>query len=165
MTYLWLVLVLVVLLFGWTVLVGAPYVPSKKRIIRQALTKLYCLSKDDLLMDLGSGEGMVLREASRLGARAVGYEINPLLYLISKLLTKHDSKIKVRLSNYWSVQLPDDTTVVYMFGVGRDMGRLKSWLEDEAKRLNKKIYLISLGFEVKGMKPVGSLGPNYLYVF
>jgi hypothetical protein len=123
------------------------------------------LKRSDLLIDLGSGEGLVLRQAAKLGARAVGYEINPVLFFVSKLLTKANPKIKIIFSNYWNKSLPDGTTVVYIFGVGRDMKKLKEWLQDEAKRLNKHIYLISLGFEIDNVKPVKTVEPYYLYRF
>lgn len=165
MIWLWSVLIVLVLLFGWTALIGAPYVPSRKRNVRVALTELYRLKKNDLLADLGSGDGLVLREASSLGARAVGYEMNPILFLISKLITRNDHRVKVTFSNYWSIELPKEATVVYIFGVGRDMKGLKKWMQRQSKRLSKNLFLISLGFEIYDMKPIKTKGPYYLYKF
>ena len=165
MIYLWLFLGILVLLFGWTALVGAPYVPSRKQDVNQALTTLYKISRKDTLVDLGSGGGLVLREAAKLGANAVVYEINPLLFFISKFLSSKNSRIKIHFSNFWRAKLPDETTVVYIFAVGRDMKKLKKWLRTESSRRNKTIYLISLGFEINGMRPIKTMGPHYLYKF
>ena len=74
----------VVLLFGFVAFTGAPYVPSRRRDLQKAFDELYRLKKTDVLVDIGSGDGIVLREASRRGARAIGYELQPLLVLISR---------------------------------------------------------------------------------
>ena len=74
------------MIFSLVVFRGSPYVPSQKKYIFEAFTKLYKISKNDLLIDIGSGDGIVLRQAARLGAKAIGFEINPILVLISKIL-------------------------------------------------------------------------------
>ena len=51
--WLWALLGVVVAM-GLVVFTGAPYVPSKRRDIRQALTELYPLGSDDVLVDIGS---------------------------------------------------------------------------------------------------------------
>ena len=88
----------VVLLFGFVAFTGAPYVPSRRRDLQKAFDELYRLKKTDMLVDIGSGDGVVLREASRRGARAIGYELQPLLVLISRWLSRHDEKVSVRVA-------------------------------------------------------------------
>ena len=54
------------------------YVPTPKVIVRQMLL-LARLRRDELLYDLGAGDGRILIEAARgFGARCVGVEIDPL---------------------------------------------------------------------------------------
>ncbi|MGE5327872.1 MAG: hypothetical protein ACM3KH_00905, partial [Thiobacillus sp.] len=103
------------MLFSFMVFFGAPYVPSRPSFIRQAFDELYSLSDKDVLVDIGSGDGSVLREASRRGSRAVGYEINPLLVILSKLISGKDKKVQVVLTDFWRSHLPKDTTVIYLF--------------------------------------------------
>ena len=67
----------IVALFLLTALRGAPYVPSRRQDIDRAFTELYHISKEDHLVDLGSGDGVVLRQAAKKGASASGFEINP----------------------------------------------------------------------------------------
>jgi hypothetical protein len=139
----------IILLFGFVVFFGAPYVPSQRRYIRRALTELYQLGEGDVLVDVGSGDGVVLRQAAGLGARAVGYELNPLLVVVSRWLSRRSGdRVSVRLANFWAAALPDETTVVYSFGVGRDVQKLEAKVQAEANRLGRPLVLLSLGHEL-----------------
>jgi len=89
MILLWIVFA-IALVFAAVVAVGAPYVPSKRKDLVDAFDELYPISKNDLVLDIGSGDGIVLREVARRGGRAVGIEINPILVLISKWLSRSD---------------------------------------------------------------------------
>ena len=71
-----------VFLFGVVAFIGAPYVPSHKKYVRRAFEH-FGFGEGDVLVDAGSGDGIVLRIASKQGMRAIGYEINPVLVLIS----------------------------------------------------------------------------------
>jgi len=160
-----LVAIVVVATFLLSVFLGAPYVPTKKSDLKLAFEKLYKIKSSDLLVDIGSGGGVVLREASRRGAKALGYEINPFLFLVSYFLSRNNKKIKVKLANYWKTKLPEEVTVIYVFSVDRDMEKIKTWVQNESNRLNKQLNLISLGFDIKSLKEAKQLGVYYLYVF
>lgn len=147
-----LVIVFLVIFFGFMAFTGAPYLPSKKSDVERAFSKLYRLSSRDVLVDIGSGDGMVLRIARQYGARAYGYEINPLLVLVSKWLSRGDARVTTYLANFWKKNLPVDTTVVYLFGDDRDIKRMYGYVEKQATILGRSVYLISYGFEVPGQK-------------
>ena len=164
MIWFWLVGA-IVLLFGFVVFRGAPYVPSKKGDIERAFDDLYPLSKNDLLVDIGSGDGIVLRQAAKRGAHAVGYELNPLLVLISNWLSRNQPNVKVYLADFWSAKLPKETTVVYTFGESRDIEKMADKVAAEAKRLGKPLLFISYAFEVPRLNPVKKAGAHYLYRF
>src|SRR5690606_15669271 len=87
--------------FGFVAFRGAPYVPSHRKYARLALTKLYRLQPDDVLVDLGSGDGRILRLVSERGARAIGYELNPVLVVISRLLARGDKNQSIKLADMW----------------------------------------------------------------
>ena len=53
------IILILVVLFGFTAFTGAPYVPSLKSEIKKAFTKLYRISSKDFLIDLGAGDGIV----------------------------------------------------------------------------------------------------------
>lgn len=161
--WLWIIAGLVVM-FGFVVFRGAPYVPSKKRELRRVFVELYPLTTNDLLVDIGSGDGVVLRQAAACGARAVGYELNPILVIISRLLSRSDTRIKTVLADFWFVQLPAETTVVYTFGESRDIAKMARKVADEAQRLQKPLAFISYGFSVPGMTPDKIVGAHHLYL-
>lgn len=161
--WLWIILGLIVAV-GFVALTGAPYVPSKRRDVRRAFTELYPLSDKDVLVDIGSGDGIVLREASRCGATAVGYEIHPVLVAISRWLSRHDARVSVKLANFWREPLPDNVTAVYTFGEDRDIARMLARVEHEATRIGRDIAFISYAFEVRGRTPAKSVGAHHLYI-
>jgi len=163
MTVLWYIFAAIVLLGGFMVFTGAPYVPSMPKEVARAFTILYKLSAKDVLVDIGSGDGLVLRAARRRGARAVGYEINPVLVLISRLLSRGDKGVEIRLTNFWKRPMPDDVTVVYTFGDNRDIRRMYDKVVIEATRLGHPIWLISYGFKVPKVKLERSEGAHLLY--
>ena len=149
--------------FGFMAFTGAPYVPSKRREIREAFTTLYSLSDKDVLVDIGAGDGIVLREASRVGAKAIGFEINPALVVLAKWLSRKEKNVSVRLANFWHTPLPDDTTVVYVFGDGRDIGNIYRRVQAEASRLERHLMLVSYGFDIKGVSAAGRYRAYFLY--
>ena len=63
-----MIILLVFLLPG---IIGAPYVPSEQKDLERAFTKLYKISKKDYLVDLGAGDGIVLKAAASHGAKAI----------------------------------------------------------------------------------------------
>lgn len=54
----------------------APYVPTREPVVAEML-RLAAVGKKDVLYDLGCGDGRIVIAARRLGARAVGVDINP----------------------------------------------------------------------------------------
>lgn len=160
MTIVWIIGGLV-LLFGFVVAFGAPYVPSLHAEVRRAFKQLYSVGANDVVVDLGSGDGQVLVEAAKLGATGYGYELNPLLVLISRLRLR--GRAKVSLANMWTIKLPKDTTLVYVFAVSRDSRRLVRFLEHEASRLNRAITVMTFGAGLPGNKPKSVLNAHSLY--
>lgn len=158
------IICLIILLVGFVAFTGAPYVPSKRREVEKAFKKLYPLSFNDTLVDLGSGDGLVLRVASRCGARAIGFELHPILVWLSRFLSRHDDRVMIKQANLWRAKLPKQTSVVYIFADGRDMAKLHRFMISETKRLNKRLYLISYGFKFS-IPEVRSVGAHFLYTF
>jgi SAM-dependent methyltransferase len=164
MTLLLAIIGTLVLMFGFVVAFGAPYVPSKRREVRDAFEKLYPLGPGDVVVDIGSGDGVVLRVAAKFGAHAVGYEINPILVLISRIVSARYEGIEVRLADLFRSTFPDDTTVVYMFSESRDIKRMFKKVEREATRLGRPLSVISYGFQNTQYELKGELGAHFMYV-
>lgn len=153
------------MVFGFVVFRGAPYVPSRRLYIKRAFTKLYNLDHTDVLVDVGSGDGIVLRIASEYGARAIGMELNPILVVIARWFSRHDKKVEVRLTDFWIAQLPDETSVVYGFVVTRDVKKLTNKMQQEATRLGHSIRLILYGNTLPGMAIDKTFEGYKLYTF
>lgn len=161
----WLViLALVVIGVGFVAFTGAPYVPSKRKDLERAFTELYPLSSKDILVDIGSGDGVVLRVASAKGAHAIGYELHPILAAISNFLSRNDENVMTVMANFWTVEIPANTTVVYTFGDARDMTKMYEKVVSEATRIGHALYFISYGFKVSGLPPNKTVGAHHLYV-
>lgn len=163
MVAVWAVLATVVVLFSFVIFRGAPYVPSRKKYIREAFRDLYPLTAGDMLVDIGSGDGVVLREAARLGATAVGFEINPILAALSWLMSVGEQRVTIKFVDYTFSHLPTGATVVYAFSTARGIGRIAKWLQAETNRVGKPVYLISYGFALSGLKESKVFRAYYLY--
>ena len=165
MTFLFILTAIIVICFGFVVLRGAPYVPTRKKQIKQAFDELYVVGQKDVVVDLGSGDGILLREASKRGAKAVGYELNPILVVISRLMSRSQNNISIQWADFWKKQLPDETTVVYIFINTKDTKHMKQFLEDHVKRTKKGLKVISYAFVLPGMSAQKNVGPMHLYTF
>ncbi len=144
--------------------VGAPYVPTHQKELSTAFDTLYHLGKKDLVVDIGSGDGRVLRAASVRGAYAVGYELNPVLWFISRMLSVHNPLVSVELRDAWSATFPNETTVVYAFAVQRDGKKLVRTVQREATRLGRPLVLICYGSALKKAPLVATAGAHTAYL-
>jgi hypothetical protein len=66
----WVIMLLIVLPFGFVLLYGAPYLPTRKRPANMALDMLK-LKKGDVFVDPGCGDGAVIIEAAKRGLTSV----------------------------------------------------------------------------------------------
>lgn len=147
------------------VFVGAPYVPTRSRDLKDILSGAE-LKKGDLIIDLGSGDGRLLIEAAREGYRAKGFELNPFLVVVTWWrLRRYRSRASVSWSDFWLTPLPDETKAVFVFLAAPFMNRLAKKLETEAKRLGHDIILVSYGFEVKDREATKTQGSLVIYTF
>lgn len=157
---------IIILLFGFVVFRGAPYVPSHRRDVERAFRDLYPIGSEDVVIDAGSGDGIILRLAVAHGAkRAVGYELNPLLVGVSRLLAGGNAAMQTYLADFWLTKLPDDVTLVYGFLVSRDAQKMTTHLQREADRLNRPIYFMCYGSPLPEREAVQTLGAHHLYLF
>jgi len=91
---------------------------------------------DDVVYDLGSGDGRILIEAARTyHARAVGIEADPLRVLMSRLFISMGhlkGKTRVVWANFFHVNLGDATIVTLFLSHGANQ-RLKTKLLTELR--------------------------------
>ena len=163
MSIAFLIIAVIILIFGFTAFTGAPYVPSLKSEIEKAFTELYRLGPKDFLVDLGAGDGIVQKIASEKKAKSVGIELNPIIALVAKIRLRKYKNAKIITKNFYSYDFPKETTVVYVFGDSRDIEKITQKIEDEAKKLKKTLFVISNGFDLPRCKAVKSVSSYKLY--
>jgi len=112
-----LVMLLLLILFAPLVLThftGAIWSPTPIRIAKRML-ELSGLKPGEKLYDLGCGDGRIAIMSAKLGARAVGVEINPFLYLLAKLAGRGVPNLELRWGNLYKVNLSDaDVVAIYL---------------------------------------------------
>lgn len=165
LSWLTVLVVVVVLLLGFTVFFGAPYVPSRRHELRKLFDYAYKLGPDDTLIDLGSGDGAVLRVAREYGANVVGYELGPVYVWLSKLLARGDTKQRIVMANYWRIDLPEHTTVVYAFSDSRDIAKVANMMQSQANKMQKSFTFITLGANVPDKQAVKHYRAYHIYTF
>ncbi len=163
MEIIFVIVLAIVVGLGFTAFTGAPYVPSLKRDLERDFLRIYDFGEKDFLIDLGSGDGKVLKVVAERGARAYGIELNPLLVWWSRWRCRKNELITIKCEDFFRAKFPKETTVVYVFGDSRDFERIYHKVEAEAKRLKKKLVLISCAFEMAGVEPKKKQGIYCLY--
>lgn len=155
-----LVLSAVVLLFSFVVLFGAPYVPTLRDNMMAAFS-LLDLKPGETLIEVGSGDGRMLLEAARRGYTAVGYELNPLLVIVSLWRTrKYRDTVRVIWGNAFKRRWPE-AQGVYVFGVAFIMPRLYKKITQE---IDHPIKVVSFGFEFADTEKNATQKGMHLYV-
>ena len=148
---------------------GIPFLPTRKKWIVKALAGAK-VGKGDVLVDLGSGSGTVLKLALKQGVeRAIGYEINPVLALWARIkLLPWGKRAEVYTKNFLNVDLPADTTVIYLFGVEKVMPKLTNYIASQARKLEtKELKVVCFGCDLVGYSSVAAMDTNgsSCYVF
>jgi SAM-dependent methyltransferase len=142
-----LVFVLALLWILIPALYGLPPVPTKPERIRKAL-KLGKLQPNEVLYDLGAGDGRVLLIAARdFGAKAVGLEIGPIqcaLIWLRATASGMGEKIQVRWENFYKADLKE-ADVVFVYATSKEIAKLAPHLEKQMK-LGARLVSISADF-------------------
>lgn len=142
----------------------APFLPTPHRAVDAALT-LAGVGSGDVVVDLGAGDGRVLRAAVARGARAVGFELSPVLWLLAVLrLLPVRGRARVVLGDALRADLTG-ATVVFVFATARTAPRVAQYL---ATALTPGTRVLSYVFPLSGWTPAQvaqprACGPIVLY--
>ncbi len=148
----------------------APWVPTRDELLPYIMN-LAKVGPNDVLYDLGCGDGRVVVEAALRGARSVCVEVNKeLISRAEERARKLGVMDKVNFINddFFNVELKN-ATVIYMYLLTSVNKMLKPKLSREI-RIGTRV--VTLDFEIPGWKPVHilriSLGYRdatlYLYI-
>lgn len=150
----------IVLLFGFVVFIGAPYVPTRTQDVPHIFEQI-ALPKHAKVVDLGAGDGKLLVFAAQKGYQVVGYEINPILWLICKWRLRAYTNADVLLKSFWQADM-SQADMVYTFLVSKYMNKLEDKL---TKEMPPGSWLVSNVFELNYKKPHHTCHSMYYYQF
>jgi hypothetical protein len=146
---------------------GALFV-SSSRVRVAAFVDAVPMKAGQLLVDIGCGDGRVLRMASRrYGVNTIGYEINPLAYIKARLLCLGDKNIQIRWKNFWKENLAK-ADFVFCYLYPDIMQNLSGKLISDLK---PGTIVASCNFSLPGisprsiLRPGGSLHCDPLYIY
>lgn len=155
----WIIFGLIFIFFAAVVVRGAPYVPTHKHTIAALFDELP-LKPGDAVVDIGSGDGVVLKIAAQRGFKAVGYEINPFLCMVALIRCWPVRKqVTIYWRDFWLTPLPKDTKVFFVFLAGPFMKKFARKIEST----DQTCLVASNGFEVPGWKKQKTISGIHLY--
>ena len=140
------------------VFLGAPFLPSSMQAFRSVLDHVPNLSRPGLRMvDVGSGDGRLVIEASKRGFLTMGIELNPWLVFMSRMRMRFggikDSEIVCM--NAWNSLptlerfQPDLVTFYGRPGQGV-MSRFGTLVEELSDKTGKEVIVASNKFPIPG---------------
>ena len=119
----------------WSVVIGAGFEPTSKRLVKKML-EMAEIGPNDVLYDLGSGDGRIVIEAVKgYGARSVGIEADPIRVLWSRMFLFFygiQDKSKIKWGNFFNKDIIEATAVTLFLG-GKTNQKLKDKLVKELK--------------------------------
>ncbi len=151
---------LIICLLVRPIIKGAIYFPTQEYNLEKIIS-LADMQKGRMV-DLGSGDGRVVIAFAKKGIEAHGFEINPILVLISKWWIRKkglQKKAFVHWKSFWREDL-SKFDLIYVYGFYHIMNSLGKKLERELKP-GKKI--ISNIYRFNNLKKINDKSP-YLYV-
>lgn len=141
---------------------GAFYYPTTNKKVKTIFDNIE-ISPKDTVIDLGSGDGRLLIAAAKLGAKAIGYELNPILVHQSRLLIKNlklSKFIEIKAKNFWHADL-SQATVICVYQFPKYVARLEKIL----KKSKRPITVISNDYPFPNQKPYLVKNKIYFYKF
>ena len=128
-----------------------PFVPSPMLVVERML-KLAEIKKDDVIYDMGSGDGRILIEAARqYGARGVGVDLNPTLVEQAKRNAAEQGVshlVEFRAADGLTVDISQATVVtLYMFKW------FNNQLRPKLQRLKPGARIVAHDFDIDDWKP------------
>ena len=160
-----IIILLVILSMVWPT--NSPWAPwwRTNRKTARAICRLAEISKDDIVYDLGCGDGtFIITTAKEFGAKAVGIEIEQTRFLISKIriiFNGLSSTITAKRENFFNTDL-SNATVVIVYLIPKTLEKLLPKFQKELKKGAKIVsYKYPINLKIKKEDSKNNL---YLYI-
>lgn len=143
---------------------NAPWVPTSMKVVHKML-QLARVGPDDLVYDLGCGDGRIIIVAARYyGTRAIGIEIDPLRYVWCQILITMlglRDRVQIIFGNFFDKNLSDaDVITCYLLPTTNEK------LEDKFKQeLRAGTSVVSHNFLFPGLKLLRKESDHNLYLY
>lgn len=158
-----LILLFIYILYAYFLNKGAVYYPSTKEAAVKMLN-LAKVTKKDTIIDFGSGDGVVVIETAKMGIKAIGYELDPILVLESRKKIKDlglENLAEIRLKNMYEADV-NEGTILYFYQFPQYMDRFEKILN---KKLTHPVKVVSNRYQFSKRKPDKQMDKIYLYKF
>jgi hypothetical protein len=163
--WIWYLGYVLVICFGFVIAFGAPYLPTLNRQARVALSMID-LKPGETLLELGSGDGRVVKLAAQAGIKVVGYELNPVLVLVSRLRTwRYRKQVKIVWGNFWRNEKWPEADGIFVFLLQKYMIKLDKKIVQLHEEQRRPIKLVSFAFTVPSKTPIKETKGLYLYEY
>ncbi len=147
----------------WPISIGAMYLPTPKNIVDKMLD-LAEVGKNDVVYDLGSGDGRIVISAAEKGAQAVGVEADLIRTYWSRIRARRSAagkRVRIIWGDFFKNSVADATVVTVYQGEGINK-KLRQKFEEELRPGSR---VVSFSFKFEGWE-VAEKHPDadiYLY--
>ncbi len=131
-------LLLLVIIIGFFYVIDffmdLPYVATKRHQI-ETIIKLASIKKNETVIDLGSGDGRLLFAAARVGAKSIGYELNPFLIALTLIHTKLKglgNQVWVQRQSMWKADLKV-ADVIFVYSLKKSITKFEDFVFQNAR--------------------------------
>lgn len=157
-------IVAIIILFDVIVFLfrGSVFVPSKKeKDLIRIIEILKSKNAGNKMIDLGSGDGRIVRLFASHGFESYGVELNFLLYLWSKIKNRNFPQAHFRWGNFYNVNLKD-FDIIYCFQGTKINRKILDKVEKESKPGTFVISYIFPLNSTQNIKLIDKIGKFYL---
>ena len=131
------------------------YVPTPPEVVA-AMLKVAKVSKNDVVYDLGCGDGRIVIAAGKLGARGVGVDIDPVRIKEANANVQKEQvgdRVKIVQGDLFEIPISEATVVtLYLLPSLNDKLRPRLW-----KELKVGTRIVSHAFEMTNWEPEQTL--------
>lgn len=159
-----IICLIVMIFFLWNIYAikqGAPFVPSGNKRI-ELMRQLANFKDTDVFLDIGSGDGRVLRHVAKFVKEARGIEINPILVLLSIIINRiyRIDNINIIQKDFWNTDL-SDVDVLFVYCIDSKMEKLEKKIKIEMRQGTR---IVSNGFILPTINLAQEINKVSLYV-